>query len=244
MYIKTVVVTLVVMGLSCLWTVWQPVVVDLDVLQGFFEIFGVAYAIIMGFAMFLVSDNYNTFKRRIHGEIDDLQDLRDYLIYVDGQDELVEEIKGNIRKYVEEVLNKEWPAMTGHNHVEMDTPEEMYAVMRSVNKIRRTNESDAVALERLIATIASITTHRMERLHAAHEKLPSPFRQLILILSVFLLFAFSLMPVPHLPERLLLGSLMTLSTVLIVTVIFDMADPFKGFWRIEPDAFRSLLKRL
>ena len=134
--------------------------------------------------------------------------------------------------------------MRGHTQVEMDTPEEVYAIMRSVNKIRRTNESDGVALERLVATIASITTHRMERLHAAHEKLPSPFRQLILILSVCLLFAFSLMPIPSLVGRLVLGSLLTLNTVLIVFVIYDIADPFRGVWQIEPDGFQSLLERI
>ncbi len=243
-YIKPILVTLALLGLSCLWTVWQPVTIDLHVLHSFFEIFGVTYAIIVGFALFMVSENYNSFKRRLHAEVDDLQDLRDYLMYVDGQDELVREIKANIRKYVEHVLNVEWPAMMGRNHVEMDTPEEMYAVMRSVNKIQRTNESDLIALERLIATIASITTHRMERLHAAHEKLPSPFRYLVMTLSVFLLFAFSLMPIPSLGERLLLGSLVTVSSILIVHVILDIADPFTGFWRVEPDSLRTLLKRL
>lgn len=48
--------------------------------------FGCTYAIIVGFAMFLVSENFGNFKRRVHAEIDDLQDLRDYLVYVDNQD--------------------------------------------------------------------------------------------------------------------------------------------------------------
>lgn len=183
MYLKTVLVALAVMALSSLWTLWQPITIGLDVLQCFFEIFGVVYAIIVGFAMLLVSENYKAFKQHLHAETDDLQDLRDYLLYVDGQDQLVKEIKVNIRKYVEEILNDEWPAMMGDKQVEMDTPKQLYAVMLSVNRIQRTNESDAVALERLIATIASITTHRMERLHAAHEKLPSPFRYLIMILK-------------------------------------------------------------
>ena len=244
MYIRNTLVTLAIMGASCLWTVFQPVSVDLNVLQCFFEIFGVVYAIIVGFAMLIVSDNYSLFKQRLHAEIDDLQDLRDYLMYVDNQDGVVKEIRANIKKYVELVLEKEWPEMTGKGEVEMDTPEEMYAIMRGINKIRRTNESDGVALEKLISTVASITTHRMERLHAGREKLPPPLRYLILILSAIILFAFSLIPVTYLAASILLGSLLTLSIVLIVFVIFDIADPFRGVWRIGPDQFDDLRKRL
>jgi hypothetical protein len=243
-HLKTVLLTLAVLGLSCLWTIWQPLKIDMDIMHTFFEVFGVTYAIIVGFALYLVSESFDAFRRTVNAEVDDLQDLRDYLVYVDRQDELVEEIKGKIRKYVEHVLDKEWPAMAAGQHVEMDTPAVVYDIMRSINKIRRTNDSDLVALEKLISTMASITTHRMERLNAAQERLPGPFRQLILILSGFLILTFSMMPRPVLTERLLLGGLVTLTSVLIILVIFDMADPFRGLWQVEPGLFRTLLEKL
>ena len=214
-----------------------------NALNIFFGLFGVLYAIIIGFAIFEVLNNYNEIKEFMNSEVNELQDLRDYLMYVDGQDEVKQEIGQHIKKYAQAVVNKEWPAMCSYKKLDIDTPEEMYDVMKSVNKIKPANDSDVMALEKLIDTIGTVTTHRTNRITASVEKLPSLLVQLIFILSAFMIVIFALIPIDALIVKMALTAINTFGIAFIYFVIKDLDYPFGGIWSIKPEPFKSFIAR-
>lgn len=242
-YLKTLVAVACILTLNYFLAVYQTFTIEKEVLNVFFGLFGVIYAIIIGFAIYLVLDDYNEVKSYIYAEVNELQDFRDYLMYVDNQDDLVQEIRTKIKQYVQAVVQKEWPAMAKNKDIDMDTPPEIYAIMKSINKIKPTNQSDITALERLIQSIGNITTYRTDRLLASHTKLPALVQHIIFILSLFIVVIFTLIPISNFWVNMGLNALNTFGIALIYFVIIDLNDPFAGVWCISPKPFEDLLKR-
>ena len=242
---RTIITTgLAILGFSYLLIAYPLWHIESGILEVFFGVFGVIYAIVAGFIILVLLENYNAIKAYIWAEVNALQDLRDYLIYVDNQDAVIDEIKGTIKIYVESIIEKEWTGMVGFGKVDMDTSAEVYEVMKSINKIRVTNQSDAVALDKLIDTVGEITTHRTNRLCASGEKLPFLLMLYIVILSVLLVFIFSLIPLQDTITRFLLNGVNVFSVVFIYIIIWDLSHPFNGAWSINNEPYRDLLTKM
>lgn len=237
-------VVLCILAFNYLLALHPTLTLNVNLLEIFFNLFGILYAIIIGFAIYVVLNNYNEIKYYMSNEINELQDLRDYLMYVDGQEETKKGIKKNIKRYVESVIHQEWTAMSLGKEVDIDTPAELYDVMVAVNKIEPANASDNVALDKLIGSISAITTYRTNRLNASIEKLPPLLRHLILILSVFIVFTFTLIPIDNFWVNMGLNGLNSFGIALIYFVIIDLDYPFGGVWCITPKPFEDFLKKL
>lgn len=242
-YIKTILVTLVVTAINY-WLILHPIAsIDTNSLEIFLNLFGVIYAIIVGFAILVVLNNYNEIRLCMNAEINELQDLRDYLMYVDNQDEVKKEIETQIQEYAKYVIEKEWPAMSHYQTIDFDTPSHVYAMMTSINKIKPGNPSDVAALERLINSIAAITTCRTNRLTASVDRLPHLLCHLIVLLSAVLIFSFTMIPIKEIWLNVLLNAVNSFGIALIYFVIIDLDYPFEGVWSIKPEPFHALLKR-
>lgn len=179
--------------------------IDGGTLEVFLGLFGAFYAILVGFVIFIAMDNYNQVKDRIGAEVNALQDLRDFLIFVDDDPgkndnhEVCELIRADLRGYVSEVVEREWKAMRRGKRLSAnyrDTPPELLKLMESINQIHVGNRSDDVALEMLVDRIAAITTHRTERLTACGARLSPALRQLVLYITVLASLVFWFLDIP------------------------------------------------
>jgi len=235
---------LLVLGLNYLLITYPLWHVEESTLEIFFSIFSIIYAIVAGFIIMVLLENYNAINGHIWSEINALQDLRDYLIYVDNQNDIVDEIKENIKMYAESIIEKEWPQMMSSNKVDMDTSAEVYAIMKSINKIEVTNRSDVVALSKLIDTVGNITTHRTNRLYSCGEKLPFLLTLFIIISSILVVFIFTLLPIQDTIIRFLLNGINIFAVVFIYMIIWDLSHPFKGTWSINNEPYRDFLIRV
>ncbi len=243
-YVKTLFVVSLMVLFNYFLAFHQVLTIPEHVLNTFFNLFGVLYAIIIGFAIYLVLDDYEEIKHYMQDEVNEIQDLRDYLMYVDNQEDLVKEIRGKIKVYVEMIVKKDWPAMCGSKKINMDTPPEAYDIMKSINKIRVTDPSDSIALEKLMECLAKATDYRSDRLIASRERLPALIRHVIVILSLFLVITFSFIPIQDLRINLGLNALNSFGISLIYFVITDLDYPFGGVWRITSEEFEDLSKSL
>ena len=243
-YLKTALAILLIAGMGFLLLIKIPWTVDGGTLEVFFGVFGVVYAIVVGFALFVVMDNYSSIRNHINSEINALQDLRDFLVYVDDNDEVVAELKSKIKTYVESVVHKEWSEMRSAHEIDLDTSPELYDIMISINRIEPTNQSDFVSLEMLMETMAQITTHRTNRLGASCDKLPPLLNPLLILLSMIVVFVFTLLPIKDELVRFVLNGANIFALCFIYVVIADLNNPFKGFFSIDNQSYQDLLKKL
>lgn len=239
-----IVTSLVIVGLCYLFIAYPLWQIEESLLEVFFGVFGVIYAIIAGFVILVLLQNYNTIKVHIWAEVNALQDLRDYLIYVDNQNNVVEKMRKTIKNYVESIIEKEWKDMVGSGKVDMDTSAEIYEIMKSINTIKVTNPSDAVALNKLIDTLGNITTHSTNRLYSSGEKLPFLLFLFVIILSILVVFIFTLLPIQDTLTRFLLNGVNIFTAVFIYIIIWDLNHPFKGTWSINYKPYQNFLARM
>lgn len=212
-------------------------------LEIFFGVFGVVYAIIVGFAMYEALNNYSQIRQHMSSEVNELQDLRDYLMYVDDQDELKQQIRHELKEYAESVVHREWPAMRSNERLDVDTPPELYRVMTSIKAIRPQSERDILAVERLVNTLAEITTHRTNRITASIEKLPGLLIQLLASLSLFMVIAFTLIAIDSGALKSLLTVANSFGIAFTYFVILDLDYPFHGVWSLQPVPFEQFIER-
>jgi len=235
---------LFVLGLSYLIITYPLWHIDDNTLEIFFSIFSLVYAIVAGFVIMVLLENYNAINAHIWAEVNALQDLRDYLIYVDNQDGIVEEIKGTIKRYAKSIIDTEWPEMIGSSKLDMDTSTEIYDIMKSINKIEVTNRSDAVALSKLIDTVGHITTHRTNRLASSSEKLPFLLVLFIILSSVLVVFIFTLLPIQDMFIKFLLNGINIFAVIFIYVIIWDLNHPFKGTWSVKNEPYQDFLTNI
>ena len=212
-------------------------------LEIFFSVFGVVYAIIVGFAMYEALNNYSQIRHHMNSEVNELQDLRDYLMYVDGHEDVTARIAVGLRDYAASVVEQEWPEMSREHPLDMDTPDQLYRIMADVKAISPGGEREVLAVERSINTLAQITTHRTNRITASVERLPGLLVQLLAILSLFMIVAFTLISIESSGLKTLLTAANSFGVAFTFFVILDLDYPFHGVWSLRPEPFEEFVKR-
>lgn len=223
--------------------------VDADTWMIFFTVVGVTYAVVVGFLVVELLSRHHRLSVAIHGELNAIEDVRDYLLYVDDNVEAKERIVSALRRYVECLIGPEWERMSGTatedgDELGSDTSSQIYEVTRTVEELRLHDASDEVALTAIIQRLADVTTHRTNRLELAGSHLSPPLRTLVVFLSAVIVGGFVLMPVGSLVIHLYMVSATVLSIHLLYMVLDDLSRPFRGVWRISQAPFRRLASRL
>jgi len=211
----------------------------------FFAVFGIIYAIIVGFLLVEVLRRYYNMKATIERELNAIEDTRDFLVYLDENQEVERDIRKSLLDYVNSVVSREWAWMEDWSEIsDSDTSPELYQVMEAVHKIRITNESDNIALSAIIDKVSKLTEYRTERLDLSDEHLSPALRFLILFMSIVLVVSFALMAV----ESVWIHAFMVFSNVIAINLLYlvitDLNHPFEGLWNIRDTSFRRVAARL
>ena len=202
--------------------------------EEFYSVFGMIYAIVSGFLLVEVLNRFNKLSEVVEAELNAISDVRDFLLYVDGQEDTKQSVKKELQEYVHSVATVEWNTMNDDYAVlNSDTSKELYDVMHAVNKVGVNNESDREALHFLISEMSSITSLRTERISIANQQLPPRLKHLLIYMSIVLVAAFvinaGMEPWIH---CFMVGSI-TACVHLLYIVIADLNTPFTGLWTIS-----------
>ena len=202
--------------------------------EEFYSVFGMIYAIVSGFLLVEVLNRFNKLSEVVEAELNAISDVRDFLLYVDGQEDIKQSVKKELQEYVHSVATVEWSTMNDdYAMLNSDTSKELYDIMHAVNKVEVNNESDREALHFLISEMSSITSLRTERISIANQQLPPRLKHLLVYMSVVLVAAFvinaGMEPWIH---CFMVGSI-TACVHLLYIVIADLNTPFTGLWTIS-----------
>lgn len=243
LYAQASLAAMVVVGLNWMLAKGLPHVhIDSGAASAFFAVLGIVYAILIGFAIYMVASDYGDMRRCVYGEVNQLQNAWEYLSFVDDQPENVALIQESLTRYVEFILSQEWPLMGSVTELEIATPASLKSLMKAVNAIRITNQSDSVSLEKIMECLAAAERHRVDRLVASQQRLPSLVYHLVVLLSVIIVIIFSFLDIEDLGVNLALNGVNGFAIALLCLIIRDIDNPFRGAWTIEPTPFRSLLR--
>jgi len=215
-------------------------------LEAFYSVFGVIYAIIIGLLIIEALRRYHTLQSIIEQELNAIQDIRDFLHYVYDNEDAKREIKSRLHKYVKSVIDIEWPIMREKNvKMDSDTSKQIIDLIKAVRKIKGKEECDYVALQSVMEKIADVTTYRTERLELSVEHVSQPMQLLIIFMSSIIVGGFVLMNLDCASE--LVHQLMICASVSAICALYfvigDLNRPFGGVWDIKDEEFRRLRDR-
>ncbi len=222
-----------------------PLAQDVEAWGGFFTVFGILYAIVLGFVLILALERLSLLRQTIDSEINALQDVRDSTIYLDGQEETRRKIWRELLVYVRSVVEQEWTEMRHPSRkCDDDTSPELKNLMRATNKIGAANESDRVALSAIIGHIGEITAFRTRRICTAQERTEKQLIYLLEFMSYVLVGGLILTVV----QSVFVHYMMVLSTVIAVyfslKILKDLDHPLSGDWKVGPSPFQKLTSSL
>lgn len=212
----------------------------------FFSVFGIIYAIIVGMLIVEALSRFNNLRALTEQELNAVEDVRDFLIYLDDDDEARPAIRASLLAYVNSVVKDEWPIMRNDpDKLDSDTSDQLFQLMKEVRGIKVGKEPSRVALESIINKVAELTTYRTDRIKRSVEYITFPLRLLILGLSIAIAGGLILMFTP-----LWLHLFMVIVTVTAMATLYelisDLNRPFgeAELWTISDESFRKVAEGL
>lgn len=211
----------------------------------FFTVFGVLYAIMLGFLLVEALNKYNDLSATLDQELNQLQDIRDALIYLDNSEKIEDNIRQKLKVYAESVSGKEWDEMTKpKTDMSSDTSEELYDLMKAVHDIEITNDSDREVLKLIMGKTFEITTLRTQRINLSNQTLPQRLLALIAFMSLVLIAGFALMGVDQAWVHVFMVAALTAAAHLLYAVMRDLDNPFVGVWNLSHKEFDDFAKSI
>lgn len=240
--VRTIVPLMITVGLAIFaalnvgnYLVFSGKIQEIAPWESFFSVFGMSYAIIAGFLLLDVLRRFSDLSQTFEAELNAVEDVRDFLVYVDGgQEEAKSQIRKELLEYVRSVSEDEWKDMPDPKKpVNSDTSKELYDVMEAVNKLEVTNPSDSVALRSLIEKLSDITSFRTRRIALAKERLPVRLKLLLAFMSTTIVAVFILLSLKANIIHLIMVGAVTFSVHLLYMIVTDLDEPFTGHWNID-----------
>lgn len=244
-YLKIFPVVFLFVAIAWVINNYTNISIKSEILEVYFSVFGTIYAIVIGFILYVVIANYNEINKQVNLEINSLQDLRDYLRYIDCDKESVHNTREKIKLYIESVINNEWADLKRGKVIDNDTNKELYAIIDAINKIKLEGQdaNDKIAVELLIKTFGDVTTYRTNRINSVSEKIPKVLIHLLFFLSLGILFPFSFMPLKGW-AWIISNFFSAFALVYLLNVIIDLNNHFNGCWRITDKPFRIFFEKM
>lgn len=209
---------------------YDGIVEDVSAWGSFFNVFGVAYAIVAGFLLVTVLNRYSALGQTVEDELNAAESIRDFLVYFQGdQHAPAQELRTALARYTKAVATTEWQEMADSAiSCNSDTSAELYESMRCAGKIRVANDRDLSILSAVITSSAELAKMRTRRIALANERLPPRLRMLLLFMYVSLASAFLALGVRSLGAHIFMTVALSVSVYLIYWVIEDLDHPFYG----------------
>lgn len=224
---------------------YDGIVEDVSAWGSFFNVFGVAYAIVAGFLLVTVLNRYSALSQTVEDELNAVESIRDFLVYFgQNQHATAKELRTALARYTKAVANAEWQEMTDPTiPCNSDTSEELYEIMRCAGKIRVADDRDLSIFSEVMTSFSGLAKIRTRRIAFANEHLPPRLRLLLLFMSVALATAFLALGVRSLGVHVFMTVALSVSVYLIYWVIEDLDHPFYGVWNIDRTPLGELNKR-
>jgi len=145
--------------------------IDIDAWGVFYTVYGVLYAIIIGFILISALGKFDQLKMAVDSEVGEIQNIRILLSYFsDNQKEVINNIRKNLFTYVHSIHSTEWEDMIKKDS-QPEFSEELRNVRDSVSHLKSEDENDSIALTSIINTLSGLTECRTKRISLSNEEM-------------------------------------------------------------------------
>ena len=242
-YIIVLWITLSITCLVMLNTFWEPSrrSVQNDVIGWQIAILGTIYAVMIGFMLYAVWNNFQTAETNANNEANNLVNL--YRAADGLQEPQRDLIQQTARAYATQVIAQEWPTM---RHDQSGKGVERYAGQRYVMKLWSTitqtptaNLEQQATLRQVMIELSSMTEHRRIRLLESRTKMPDILWGVLVMGGIVTIASSCLIGSENVPLHFVLIIALSLLISLALVAIGDIDRPFQGSVHVAPTAFQQ-----
>ena len=234
----------VVISLLGLWLVRKSA--PYEILEGHKEIagfiygiLGTIYAVILGFSVVFLWEQYHdaeTIADREASQLSDLHRLAQALP-ADHQGALIL----SLENYCKLVVDEEWPLMDQRKS-SAKTHEQLLQIWRNGQALDPGTEREGIILGKIVDTLTNLNDARRGRLLAARSSLPKPL-WFVLIAGAVITIGFSyLFGIRSMIAHNVITVFLAASIGLGLFLIAALEGPFSGSLRLSPEAFTAVLE--
>jgi hypothetical protein len=224
-------------------TFWEPSrrSVHNDVIGWQIAILGTIYAVMIGFMLYAVWNNFQTAETNADNEANNLVNL--YRAADGLQEPQRDFIQLAARSYAAQVVAQEWPTM--HNDVSGKGVEK-FAGHQYVVKLWATTSQTLTAdlaqqasLRQVMIELSNMTEHRRIRLLESRSKMPDILWGVLVMGGMITIASSCLIGSENVPLHFVLIISLSLLISLALVAIGDIDRPFQGSVHVTPTAFQQ-----
>ena len=220
---------------------YANITIDIGAWGVFYTVFGVLYAIIIGFILISALGKFDQLKMAVDSEVGEIQNIRILLSYFsDNQIEVLNNIRKTLFAYVHSIHSTEWEDMIKKDS-QPEFSEELRNVRDSVSHLKSEDENDSIALTSIINTLSGLTECRTKRISLANEELPPAIMKLLIFMSFILVSGFIIMGVQNFWIHLFMVWSLSTTLQLIINLLTDLNSPFSGIWVVENNHYSGIV---
>jgi hypothetical protein len=240
-YIVVLWITLSIICLVMLNTFWEPSrrSVHNDVIGWQIAILGTIYAVMIGFMLYAVWNNFQTAETNANNEANDLVNL---YRASDGLPQVQrDQMQEFARNYAASVVSQEWPQMNrdrpGTNSNRYMAQPYVMGMWHVAAHTPANNLAEQANLRQVMIELSNMTEHRRVRLLESRTEMPGILWGVLVMGGVITIASSCLIGSENVPLHFVLIVAISLLVSLALVAIGDIDRPFQGSVHVNPNAF-------
>ena len=204
-----------------------------------YGILGTIYAVILGFSVIFLWEQYHDAETVADREASQLSNLNRLAQALPPDRQ--EAFTSSLEKYCRLVIDEEWPLMD-QRKPSAKAHEQLLEIWREGQALDPQKEREKIILAKIVDTLTSLDDARRGRLLAARAYLPKPL-WFVLIAGALLTIGFSyLFGIRNAIAHNVITIFLAASIGLGLFLIAALEGPFSGSLRLSPEAFTAVLE--
>lgn len=212
-----------------------------DVAGFIYAVLGVMYAVILGFVVIVVWEDFEEANNITHLEANHLSDI--YGLADQFPQPTRRRVQALVRSYAQTVLDEEWTLMRdGQSSPQAQAL--MNDLRQSIEKFEPTTGAEQVIYAQQLSLAQDLADARALRLVEIHEGIPVILRGVLLIGGIITVAFTYLFGLKNTTSHMLMVAALTAILAFILFTINSLEHPFSGDVRVTPAAFELMLRAL
>jgi len=209
-----------------------------EVAGHYLEIVGIIYAVLLGFCVFVVWNEFNDAQKNVELEANELTDL--LRIVREFPHKTRPPIIGGITAYAHAVVDQDWAAMArGEGNEEASGLLE--ALWRALSNVEPVTLREQVLYAEALERFAVISDTRSFRIFHSRPRMPRSLWTLLLVVGTMVVWSIYYFGLESFWAHALMTASMAGSIGFVLFLILDMDRCFSGVWHVSSDQFKRLL---
>lgn len=205
------------------------------------SILGTTYAVILGFMLYTVWNNYGIANLNAENEANALGNI--YYLAEGLPDPQRGQLEMLVRSYADVVINQDWPQMMA-NKLPEGSDKVNHDLWRTLMSIRTSSPTETTAMDHALSELSALSEHRRMRVVQSVFRLPTVLWCVLIVGGVVTIASTAMFGSANTSLHTLQVFCFSLLIALVLVAVADIDRPFQGAIHVSDFAFQRAQRNL